>query len=222
VTQWCEANQLSSVVAALAKAVVFTRGGSAALCSLAGASHTRLSAPGWAGVTTCGAIIALEAAMNAIDMLTRQHREMEGAFSALLSAKSEARAGLFERAADTLMSHILVEEQHFYPAVKAKKTEDVLLESLEEHLSLKRVLADLVALSHDDPHFEPKLHVLKEQAEHHHKEEEEHLFPKVKKLLHAQELEALGDQMQTAQSALLASSPRKRVAEQTAEASNLP
>jgi len=154
-------------------------------------------------------------------MLTRQHREMEAAFKALMAEKPEGRSNLFERAADTLMSHILIEEQHFYPAVRAKKTEDILLESLEEHLSLKRVLADLVALSCDDPHFEPKLHVLKEQAEHHHKEEEEHLFPKVKKLLDTHELETLGDQMQAAQTELLAANPRKRVAEQTAVASEL-
>lgn len=159
--------------------------------------------------------------MNAIDMLTHQHREMESAFKTLMSEKPEGRGGLFEKAADTLMSHILVEERHFYPAVKAKKTEDILLESLEEHLSLKRVLADLVALSHDDPHFEPKLHVLKEQAEHHHKEEEEHLFPQVKKLLDARELEALGAEMQAAQAELLARGPRKGVAEQTAHAPEL-
>jgi hemerythrin superfamily protein len=160
--------------------------------------------------------------MDVIEMLTRQHREMESALKALMNAEPNGRGALFEQAADTLMSHILIEERHFYPAVKAKKTEDILLESLEEHLSLKRVLADLVALSYDDPHFEPKLHVLKEQAEHHHKEEEEHLFPKVKKLLDARELETLGDQMQAAQSELLAGSPRKRVAEQTAAASELP
>jgi hypothetical protein len=169
-----------------------------------------------------GAVLARALRMNAIDMLTRQHREMERDLKALMSETPEGRGRLFAAAADTLMSHILVEEQHFYPAVNAKKTEDILLESLEEHLSLKRVLADLVALTSDDPHFEPKLHVLKEQAEHHHKEEEEHLFPKVKMLLDARELEELGDRMQVAQSELLARSPRKRVAEQTAEASELP
>lgn len=159
--------------------------------------------------------------MNAIEMLTRQHREMEGAFKALINETPGGRGKPFEQLADTLMSHILVEEQHFYPAVKARKTEDILLESLEEHLSLKRVLADLVALSPDDPHFEPKLHVLKEQAEHHHEEEEEHLFPKVKKLLAAHELDALGDKMKVAQAELLSRSPRHRVAEQTAAASDL-
>jgi hemerythrin superfamily protein len=171
---------------------------------------------------SCGAVLAHDPCMNAIEMLTRQHREMEAAFKALMSESPEGRGELFDGVADMLMSHILVEERHFYPAVNAKKTEDILLESLEEHLSLKRVLADLVALPPDDPHFEPKLHVLKEQSEHHHKEEEENLFPKVKKLLDGDELEALGDQMQAAQSELLSGSPRNRVAEQTAAASEIP
>jgi len=159
--------------------------------------------------------------MNAIDLLTSQHREMEKALKALLEAEGEKRRSLFEAAADSLMAHILSEEEHFYPAVKAKRTEDILMESLEEHLSLKRVLADLLALPVADEHFEPKLHVLKEQAEHHHKEEEEHLFPKVKKLLEASDLEALGDRMQEAQAGLLSGKPRNLVVSQTESATPL-
>lgn len=159
--------------------------------------------------------------MNAIELLTSQHREMEKALKALLEAEGNERRSLFEAAADSLMAHILSEEEHFYPAVKAKRTEDILLESLEEHLSLKRVMADLLALSVADEHFEPKLHVLKEQAEHHHKEEEEHLFPKAKKLLEASELEALGDRMQEAQAGLLSDKPRNLVVNQTESATAL-
>ena len=60
-------------------------------------------------------------------------------------------------------------------------------ESLEEHLSLKRILADVLSLRTSDEHFAPKVQVLKEQAEHHHEEEEEEkLFPKVKNLLNAE------------------------------------
>src|SRR4051794_30943358 len=127
--------------------------------------------------------------MNAIDMLTTQHRGMEAALKAVLEAPDDRRRRLFDTAADILMSHVLIEEQHFYPAVNAVRTQDTLLESLEEHLSLKRLVADLIALSASDEHFEPKLHVLKEQAEHHHQEEEKKLFPAVKKLLSASELE---------------------------------
>lgn len=159
--------------------------------------------------------------MNAIEMLTKQHRQMEAALKAVKDADDAARHDAFVDAADLLMSHIQIEEQLFYPAVKAKRTEDILLESLEEHLSLKRVLADLVALPADAPTFVPKFHVLAEQAEHHHEEEEEHLFPKVKQLLAADELEALGERMEEAQAKLLEKNPRKLAAKQKDEATPL-
>jgi hypothetical protein len=116
---------------------------------------------------------------------------------------------------------VLVEERLFYPAVSARRTEDILLESLEEHLSLKRVLADLLELPADDVHFEPKLHVLEEQARHHHKEEEEHLFPKVRKLLSKGELEALGEQLETSEFELLEGRPRLQAKTQTDHAAEL-
>jgi hemerythrin superfamily protein len=159
--------------------------------------------------------------MNAIDMLTRQHRLMEAALKAVSDADDGSREALFGKAADALTSHVLVEEQVFYPAVNAKRTEEILLESLEEHLSLKRLLSDLVELSATAPNFEAKLHVLSEQAEHHHEEEEKKLFPKVKKLLSQDELDALGERMAAAQAQLLAEQPRKLVADQTDEAAAL-
>ncbi len=159
--------------------------------------------------------------MNAIEMLTKQHREMETAFKAVTDADKASRRDLFVKVADVLMSHVLVEERLFYPAVIAKRTEDILLESLEEHLSLKRLLSDLLELPIDATSFEPKFHVLAEQAEHHHEEEEEKLFPKVKKLLSSDELDALGAQMGDAQAKLLAKEPRTLAPDQTDQAATL-
>jgi hypothetical protein len=159
--------------------------------------------------------------MNAIDLLTRQHRQMEAATKALLDGDERVRRTGFAEAADHLMAHVLSEEIHFYPAVSARRTEDVLLESLEEHLSLKRVLADLLVLEPGDVHFEPKLHVLEEQMRHHHEEEEENLFPKASKLLSKDELEALGERMGAEQSTLLEGRPGLRAKHQTEEAAPL-
>jgi hemerythrin superfamily protein len=166
-------------------------------------------------------IATVRCRMNAIDMLTKQHRQLEAALKKAKDADGSERHQLFQEAADVLMSHVLVEEREFYPAVKAKKTEDILLESLEEHLSLKRLVADLVDLAVTDEHFEPKLQVLKEQSEHHHQEEEEHLFPTVKKLLSDEELEQLGARMQTLQQELLSKKPRELAEEQTNAAAEL-
>jgi len=153
--------------------------------------------------------------VDPIAWLVAQHRRMEQRFHDLLEADVGARATLFPGAADELMSHVLVEEEVFYPAVKSEKTEDILLESLEEHLSLKRVLDDLVGLAPDDPHFEPKLHVLEEQVRHHHEEEEEHLFPKVHRLMSSETLARLGERMAKRREELLAREPRHRVHAQT-------
>ena len=161
--------------------------------------------------------------MDAIELLTCQHRALETLLDHVLDAPDAARIGpAFARVADELTVHITSEEQVFYPAVRAGRTEDILLESLEEHLSLKRLLADLLVLDPAERTFEPKFKVLAEQAEHHHKEEEEHLFPKVRKLLDAERLRQLGDEMQAMQQRLhREGAPREAVAEQTDAAAPL-
>lgn len=160
--------------------------------------------------------------MDAIKLLISQHREMESSLDKVLDTDDAGQSKLFQRTADLLTTHITAEEQVFYPAVKAERTEDILLESLEEHLSLKRLLADLIEMSPDDQTFEAKFKVLKEQAEHHHKEEEEHLFPKVEKLLDASKREALGREILDLQKQLeQKGEPREAVARQTESAAPL-
>lgn len=160
--------------------------------------------------------------MNAIDFLISQHRSMETMMAGVMDAQDDARRRLYAEVADQLTMHISAEEVVFYPAVKATRTEDILLESLEEHLSLKRLMADLLALAPDEQTFQPKFKVLKEQAEHHHKEEEEHLFPKVKTLLDASRLNELGAEMialQTQQK--MEGRPRENVSGETDAAAPL-
>jgi hemerythrin superfamily protein len=161
--------------------------------------------------------------MNAVDLLIDQHHQIESRMRQLLAAEQRAeRAKLFTRVGDHLTVHIASEEQVFYPAVKAARTEDVLLESLEEHLSLKRLLADLVAMNADDETFEPKFEVLREQTEHHHREEEDDLFPKVRRMLDERRLGALGDEMLALQKSLRrAGDPRETVVDETDRAAPL-
>lgn len=156
--------------------------------------------------------------MNAVDLLVTDHRRMESLLKALVETKGDEKAKRFTEVADILAAHVTIEEKIFYPAVKAKRTEDILLESLEEHLSIKRVLADLIALSPSDDTFDPKLHVLKEQVEHHHKEEEGDLFPKVRKLFDHDHLSQLGEEMEAERKTLEAGKPRCLVLGQTEEA----
>ena len=156
-----------------------------------------------------------------ITLLVHDHRRMEGMLDALAKAETKERSRLLDDVADALAAHVALEEEHFYPAVRARRTEDILLESLEEHLSLKRVMSDLLDLETSDPRWEAKMHVLKEQAEHHHKEEEEHLFPKVQKLFDADHLAELGVTLTGALAGLHAEHPRDRIFGATHQAAPL-
>src|SRR3954467_10759351 len=156
--------------------------------------------------------------MDAIEMLTQQHREVEELFEQIESAKQpDQKWATFETVADKLAVHATIEETHFYPTVKERRTEDILLESLEEHLAVKRILADILALGGaEDETFEAKVKLLKETVEHHVEEEEGDLFPKVKKLLDAESLEALAQEMTATQEELLEKgAPREAVPGET-------
>ncbi len=161
--------------------------------------------------------------MSAIDMLESQHREVEDIFTELEEAEKPAeKRRLFEMLADKLAVHATIEEKHFYPAIKAKRTEDILLEALEEHLTIKRAIADLLEVDAEDETFDAKITVLQELVEHHVEEEEEDLFPKVSKLLDAETLDALEQEMTATQEDLLAKgNPRNRVPSETREAAPL-
>jgi hemerythrin superfamily protein len=159
--------------------------------------------------------------MDALDLLEHHHRLLEKQFTALKDGKETSLAA-FKAAADLLVTHMTLEEEIFYPEVKAHRTEDILLESLEEHLSLKRVLADMLPLAPGDAQWDPKLHVLAEQLEHHHHEEEDHLFPKVRKLLDADARSELGIKMLARAEELERKAARKLVLDQTDEAAPLP
>ena len=161
--------------------------------------------------------------MDAIELLMQQHAEVDELFEQIESAKApQKKWALFEEVADKLAVHATIEERHFYPAVKARRTEDILLESLEEHLSIKRLLADLLDTPADDQTFDAKIKVLQEQVEHHVGEEESDLFPKVRKLLDATELDALEQEMVAEQEQLLEEGePRAAVPQQTDEPAHI-
>lgn len=160
--------------------------------------------------------------MNAIELLESQHREVKKLFSQIEKAKtSPSKAKLFAQIADKLAVHASIEEHHFYPSVRAKRTEDILLESFEEHLAIKRVIADLLQLDASDDTFDAKLTVLKEEVEHHVGEEEGELFPQVRSLMQEDELEAIGQAMSAEQADLEEQgSPRNAIPSETGQAAS--
>ena len=161
---------------------------------------------------------------DVLEILTAQHAEMDRLFEAIESDKGD-RADLFHELANILAAHSTVEEKVFYPAVMADATSDMLHESVEEHLAIKRVLADLLDLDPvaDPEEFDAKLQVMKEQVAHHaHEEEEAKLFPKVKKMLDAAQREGLGSDLIAMFEDLMEGEPAEKVPGETTEAAPLP
>jgi hemerythrin superfamily protein len=160
-----------------------------------------------------------EKSVNAIELLESQHREVDELFEQISETEDDEEVEqLFVQLADKLAMHAKIEELHFYPAVKAARTEDILLESLEEHLGIKRALADLIDMDPADETFDAKVKVLQELVEHHVEEEESDLFPKVRKILSADQLTALAQEMAATQAELEGTDPRLAVPAETGEA----
>jgi hemerythrin superfamily protein len=159
---------------------------------------------------------------NVLDVLTEQHKQVD-ALLARLEAREGDRRATFAELANSLAAHAAAEEKIFYPAVMAKPTSENLHEAVEEHLAIKRLLADLLTMKVDNASFDAKLAVLKEQVSHHaHEEEEEKLFPMLRKLMTGDELAAIGNEYLVEFEALMESTPSKSVPGETAVAASLP
>jgi hemerythrin superfamily protein len=160
--------------------------------------------------------------VDALKLLKTQHDEAKQLFKKIEKAEGDEKGELFDELADALAVHATIEEKHFYPATKNARTEELLQEAVEEHLNAKRVIADLLEMSPSDEQFDAKVKVLQEMIEHHIEEEEGELFPKVKKLLSADELEDLGVVMEDMAEDLKAQgAPRENVPAETGAAAPL-
>jgi iron-sulfur cluster repair protein YtfE (RIC family) len=173
--------------------------------------------------------------LNALDLLTEQHAEVDALFERLegegdADAEEDEEDGgdggdrkaAFVELADKLAAHATIEEKLFYPRVMSEQTSDLLHQAVEEHLAVKRVLADMVTMDLDADEFKAKLAVLKEEVSHHaHEEEEAKLFPMLRKSMDPEDLAGLGNELLVMFEQLLASEPRFEVPKETVEAAPL-
>jgi hemerythrin superfamily protein len=162
--------------------------------------------------------------LDVLELLKQQHDLVDELIAKLEAGTldSAGRLATFRQLADNLAAHASMEEQLFYPSVLAKQTKDQLLESTEEHLAIKRVLADMLQGDIASDRFKARLAVLKEEVRHHARQEEEQkLFPKLRELFSAEELDALGAECLALFEQLLILEPRTQVSRQTREAAKL-
>ncbi|HWI36461.1 MAG TPA: hemerythrin domain-containing protein [Burkholderiales bacterium] len=135
--------------------------------------------------------------LDAIELLKRDHADVKKAFKAFEKAKYKDPKACKEFLASICMAidmHAKVEEEIFYPAVRARiKDDDLMNEAQVEHNSAKRLIAEIEKLAGDDPMLKAHAQVLSEYVNHHVKEEENEMFPKVKRA--RLDLQALAQQI---------------------------
>jgi hemerythrin superfamily protein len=123
---------------------------------------------------------------NAIQLLTADHQKVAKIFGEFKKIKdkenSDAKQSLVKTACEELTIHAKVEEEIFYPALRAAmKDEDLIDEAEVEHTSMKQLISDLESMQPDDDLYDAKVTVLSEYVKHHVKEEQGEIFPKAKK-----------------------------------------
>ncbi|HEX2829837.1 MAG TPA: hemerythrin domain-containing protein [Burkholderiales bacterium] len=146
---------------------------------------------------------------DAIELLKKDHREVEGLFKEFeeLEDNAEAAEQVIETACTELKLHDKIETEIFYPAVReaAEQEEiaDLLDEAEVEHDTVRELIEKLEGMDPTDGKRHAHFTVLSEYVKHHVKEEEKEMFPKVKKLK-SLDLKALFDAMKARKEALMA------------------
>lgn len=115
-------------------------------------------------------------------LLKDDHDRVKAIFDRFEAAKSRpAKVKLVREAVAELKVHAALEEELFYPAVRAKVGKDVMNEADEEHHVVKLLVAELDGMDGSESHFDAKFVVLAEIVRHHIKEEENEMLPTAEK-----------------------------------------
>lgn len=140
--------------------------------------------------------------MDPIELIKEDHRRVEALFEEYEAFGDDAYAQKAELVAtiiDELEAHTEMEETIAYPVFREafddegdKKVE----EAYAEHDVAKNLMEDLKTLDPQDPQFDAKVKVLKENIEHHVGEEEDDLLPSAEENVSGEEMARIGQEMQ--------------------------
>ena len=148
--------------------------------------------------------------MDAITLLKNDHKDVEALFKRFEKAgdrgvhREAGHRRPHHRGAVEARRRSRSSSSTRCPGPRSPDTEDIVLESMEEHHVVKWLLSELEDMDPRHERFDAKTTVLIENVRHHVEEEEEEFFPKVRDELGRNALNELGDAMEQAR----ARSPR--------------
>ena len=141
---------------------------------------------------------------DAVAMLRADHKKVAALFAEFEAARSSAKKkSLVATICKELTVHAQVEEEIFYPAVKAAlKDKSLIPEATVEHATMKDLIAQIEGIEPNGEIYNAKVKVLSEYVKHHVKEEQNEMFSRAKKT--KLDTLALGEQMAARRIELLA------------------
>src|SRR4029453_5544446 len=129
-------------------------------------------------------------------LLKADHDKMRKLLAELESTTErgvKTRQQLFATIKGELTLHEAIEEEIFYPELKAHpKAADIVLEGYEEHHVVDLLMGELEQLDVDDESWGAKAKVMQENVEHHMEEEEGDMFRQARQVFDRDELDGLG------------------------------
>ena len=143
---------------------------------------------------------------DAIAILKADHKKVSGLFAEFEKARAAStKKRLVSSICSELSVHTQVEEEIFYPAVKAALKDKVLVpEANVEHATIKDLIGQIEGVDAGTEMYDAKVKVLSEYVKHHVKEEHTEMFPKAAKT--RLDMLALGAQIAARKSELLSAS----------------
>ena len=127
-------------------------------------------------------------------MLKEDHRAVAALFTEFKDAGAKRKLEIARLTSKMLKVHTTIEEEIFYPAIKARIEDDMVNEAVVEHASAKDLIAQIDGMTGKEELFNAKVTVLSELIDHHVREEESEMFKQAK--ASGIDLDALGDQME--------------------------
>src|SRR4051794_13146050 len=96
-------------------------------------------------------------------LLKEDHEKVKGLFDQFEKAKGRvAKKKIVRQALTELQIHAALEEEIFYPTVRAKVGKEIMNEADEEHHVAKLLIAELDRMDGSESHFDAKFTVLAE------------------------------------------------------------
>jgi hypothetical protein len=136
--------------------------------------------------------------MNALQLLVADHKKVRNLFAQFNRARTaKQKRDLFARIKIELDTHAALEEEVFYPAMRAAMKGRKVEKAYGEHEVVKGLLRDLATRGEVDDGYEGRMAVLQQSVLTHAREEETGMFVSARRALDSSSLADLGKQMES-------------------------